>query len=95
MESMNLPTMQMESASGREPGAGALYGPGGYEKHYFEKGISGVKYQKIISEEMARSELEAMERDALYALRIILRACGCICEILSSFKHSKGRLPSG
>ena len=68
LEITNPTTVQVERASRKQPhSADALYGPGRYEKilrmESQELGISNR-----ISEEVARSELETMERDARFAL---------------------------
>ena len=56
--------MQVELASRREPVADALYGLGGYENMILGMESQELSIRSRISEEMARSELEAMERDA-------------------------------
>ena len=63
VEMSNPLALQVESASRKEPNADALYGPGGKENM-----ILRMESQDIISVEMARSELEPLERDARYAL---------------------------
>ena len=60
--------MQVESASRREPNAVALYGPGGYENITSGMDSQELSIRNSISADVARSELEAMERDARYAL---------------------------
>ena len=53
--------MQLESASRGEPRADALYGPGGYENVFSRMESQELCIRNTISEEMAWSELEAME----------------------------------
>ena len=68
VEITNQTTLQVESASGRQLNAHALSGWGDYE-NILQNGISGfLRIRNRISEDVARSELEAMERDARYAL---------------------------
>ena len=40
METTSLATLQVKSVRREEPSADALYGPGGFEKHRLENGIS-------------------------------------------------------
>ena len=64
MEISNSTAIQVESASMREPRAYALYGPG-CENITFGLESQESSIKNTISEEMARSELEAMERDVM------------------------------
>ena len=64
MEITNPATTQLESGRRKVPGADALYGPGGYENIDLGNRISGLTTCKRISEEWARSQREAMEKDA-------------------------------
>ena len=68
MEITNPPAMQVESASREEPNADVIVWTRRIRKHYPESGISRAKHQNVISEELARSELQAMERDARYCV---------------------------
>ena len=56
--------MQLESVRRREPNAYALFRPEGDENMTLRMGSQGITHQKRISEELARSELEVMERHA-------------------------------
>ena len=69
MDSTNPTTMQVESASREQPHAeDALYGPGGYENITLRMESRELSMGNRISEDVARSELEAMERDARFSL---------------------------
>ena len=59
--------MQVEFARRRQPGA-AAYGPREYENIFLRIESQELSIRRIMSEEVARSELEQMERDARYAL---------------------------
>ena len=59
--------MQRESARKGGPSADALYGPGGYENVTLRMESQESSTRKRISEELVRSALEAMERDARHA----------------------------
>ena len=67
MEATHPPTVQMESVRREEPSADALYRKRAWKRD-LECGIFGIKNQRRICDELARSELEAMERDVRYAL---------------------------
>ena len=58
----NPTAIQVESASMGEHRADALYGPGGYEQIALTLESQELSIKNTISEVMARSELEAMER---------------------------------
>ena len=62
------PSWQVESARRGESSADALYGPVGYEFVCLRMEPQELSVRNIISEDMTRSELEAMERDAHDAL---------------------------
>ena len=70
VEITNPPAMQLESARKGEPNADALYGPGRYENIILGMESREFSTRNTISEKMARSELEATEKDAFS--RIIL-----------------------
>ena len=63
MEITKPTTRQMESVRREEPSADALCGPGGYENIILRMESPELSIRNRISEELARSELEAMERD--------------------------------
>ena len=60
--------MRVESASREERNADALYGPGECEHILLRVDSQELRIRNRISEDTARSELEAMERDGRYAL---------------------------
>ena len=60
--------MQVESVRRGVTGADALYGPGGYVNITLRMESQELSIRNRISEDMARSELEVMERDARCAL---------------------------
>ena len=61
LEITNLPAVHIESASRGEPNADALYG--GYENIVLRMESQELSIRNRIFEEMARSQLEAMERE--------------------------------
>ena len=67
MEITNPTTLQVESASRSRPNADALCGSGGHDKIIFGMASQELSIINRISEDVARSELEAMERDVRYA----------------------------
>ena len=71
METRNPPAMQMESVRRRESGGDALYGPGGYGNVISRIESHELSTRKRMFEELARIELEATERDAPKATRIL------------------------
>ena len=58
--------MQVESACRAEPNAVALHGPGGFENIILITDSQKLSVRNRMSEDVARSELEAMERDARF-----------------------------
>ena len=71
METSNPPTMQVESAGRTQlPAEDAMCGPGGYENITLSMESQELRIRNRNSEEMARIELEAMERDARCAYSI-------------------------
>ena len=64
METTNPPTMHTASVRRREPGADAMYGPGGCDNIFFSMESQELSSGKRMSEDVARSELEVVERDA-------------------------------
>ena len=69
MESANPPSMQVEFARRREPGA-AAYGPRGYENISLTMESQELSIRRIMSEEVAGSELEQMERDHEFQIAV-------------------------
>ena len=67
MEITNPTTLQVESASRRQPNADALCGSGGHDNIIFRMASQYLSIRNRISEDVARSELEAMERDDRYS----------------------------
>ena len=59
-------TVQLESACRREPNADALYGPGMYENITLRMECQELSVRNRIAEDLARSELDNMERDARF-----------------------------
>ena len=68
MEITKPTTMQVESASREEPSADASYGPGRDENRILRMTSQESSIRHKIFEELARSKLESMERDARFAL---------------------------
>ena len=60
--------MQVDTDRREEPDADALYRPGGYENVIWRKESHQLSTRKRISEKLARSELEAIQRDVRHAL---------------------------
>ena len=68
IEISNQPVLQGESACRRELRADAPYGPGGFDNITLRMESQALSIRNKISEERARSEKEAMERDARHEL---------------------------
>ena len=67
VEITNPPTMQVESVRREESESDALYARGGYEHIMLRMESHELSSRNRISEEMARTEFEVMEKDARYA----------------------------
>ena len=70
MEITDPPTVQVESGGKREPNSDAPNGTRRNGHIIFRMASQGLRIRNKMSEEMARSELETMERDARHSVKL-------------------------